>query len=72
MEVPEEPALEPLEVPEPPETPEGDVMDRICHDLDYLLGGMPLAEIGLPRPEEPTKTEVAAAGGLMQMQQTSL
>lgn len=31
--------LPPLEAPTKEE--DSDVMDRICHDLDYLLGGLP-------------------------------
>lgn len=34
-----EPPLPPLEAPSIQK--DSDVMDRICHDLDYLLGGLP-------------------------------
>lgn len=70
----EAPVPEPLahpEILEPLATPDddGDVMDRICHDLDYLLGGLPQEiKAEIPRPEE--TVDVAAQGGLMQ--QTSL
>ncbi|XP_054277561.1 uncharacterized protein LOC128996328 [Macrosteles quadrilineatus] len=61
-------------VQEPPTPPEpddddGDVMDRICHDLDYLLGGLPQEiKAEIPRPDEPV--DASEAGGMIQ--QTSL
>lgn len=47
-----------------------DVMDRICHDLDYLLGGLSQEMKDMARPDEP----IVLASGVAtnSVQQTTL
>lgn len=47
-----------------------DVMDRICHDLDYLLGGLSQEMKDISRPDEPL--DLASGVATNSNQQTTL
>lgn len=74
------PVREALDTPAPttdstPSTPvesknDEDVMDRICHDLDYLLGGLSQEMKDMARPDEPTDLPSGVATN--SVQQTTL
>lgn len=47
-----------------------DVMDRICHDLDYLLGGLSQEMKDMSRPDDPL--DLASGVSTNSVQQTTL